>query len=597
MDGEKRNILEEITVWYLAVLTALLPVKFGSLLGVPQAPVLIPEDAFTAALITWPTSWFPIASGCGMILAFAAFIRKVRLKEPPFIFLLCTMALGAVSLLGLIRASCREYGIIECTYLLGLSAYAGSIYLAFACSHQAGKRLLGGLLTGFVITVYLGLAQILWEFDQQAAYIAEQEAAGMEIRFDLKARMLDRRVFAGFALCNTLAGYLVAVFPLLLAVLWQFLRQKKASILFAVGGLAIACIAFFPVYVGTGSRAGFLTALIAMAIFVILFTRHKWLCFTVLAIAVLIIAVGGWYTITQGRGTASMEVRADYIARASEMMLANPLCGTGWGDFFHDYTKIKKIDSAEAPHTPHNFLLALGSQCGFPGFLIALAVMLYPLIIGAQYIWTARRKRRGFPLRIGAAWLGLTAFYLHAMLDAHLQVPGAMATAFFLGFYLLAETHFRRIRTMPGVVIWSVRLILLLFAAWAIYWGMILWRGDVSYAVLTEVCQSGQSNAVENALHQAIADKPWSPFPYLAAGDYYMARNRLVLAKDNFTEALTLSPERAATYQRLAQIAQRRGDMDTALKMIDRAIELFPKHKGYRELRTELEQEKITAVK
>ena len=69
-----------------------------------------------------------------------------------------------------------------------------------------------------------------------------------------------------------------------------------------------------------------------------------------------------------------MEVRADYIARASEMMLANPLCGTGWGDFFHDYTKIKKIDSAEAPHTPHNFLLALGSQCGFPGFLIALAV-------------------------------------------------------------------------------------------------------------------------------------------------------------------------------------------------------------------------------
>ena len=90
--------------------------------------------------------------------------------------------------------------------------------------------------------------------------------------------------------------------------------------------------------------------------------------------------------------------------------------------------------------------------------------------------------------------------------------------------------------------------------------------------------------AVARLLRENDAAKPCSPFPWEAAGDYYLRFGDVPAAEHCYREALKRSECRPAIYRRLFEIEYARGDREAARKSLKRMYELFPTNPRYREL-------------
>jgi cytochrome c-type biogenesis protein CcmH/NrfG len=578
----------------ILLFTFILPLKLGGIVGVPEATSLFTDQIFAYLIISWPIFLFPLISGILLILALIAFPFKTISfgKDKSLIVASLWGFLAFISILGAVNATVWDFVIMEVTHLFGLAAYVLTIYLFLKNVPKARTMLIYSILAGLLVSVYVGLEQYFVGFAEMREYIAEQEkTSGIASDGTLKARIFDDRLNAPFTSSNSLAGYLLLTMPLCIVTLWKLCAKveppKMARLIFIP--IVVACLFF--VFFATKTRGAFLSLILAGGIFIVFFPVKKWIRWSIIITAPLMVIAGIVYIYKFGRGFSSMQVRVDYIWVSLQLLFKHPFAGTGWGDFFYDYMKIKTIQSYEAPHTPHNLFLAFGGQAGILALLASIGALFYPLWLGAKKIRSLIAEHNYMQEDIALVF-GLTAFLFHAMLDIDLQVPGLIATAAAITLLLAMP-----IKNEDESSKLSQRLtacfIALIIALSAILGGWHLVSSEYIFSKLTDTCILSKKTPeqivntspedVYEKLDAAIKARPYSPFPYSTAGAFYMGTRRLDRAESCYKEALKLAPDCAAYYFRLFHLQKIQGQTEEANKNLKKAQELFPNNPKYRE--------------
>ena len=583
-----KKILQTAAEAWMLFLSFLLPLKFGIFAGLPEATAFFPGDLFSYMVVNWPATAFGLMTAPALLLCLAAFPEACgRYKTLSWSFaLLWSVGLLLGALPGLCGISSWDFAVLQFNHFGGIGCYALAVYLLAAGSAARRRH----LVTAFLLTVWMGIEQYFWGFARSRAYLEEQAANGVIVGEVLQARTDDNRVFATFTSCNSLAGYLLLLTPLIAVLAWKLGRKVEpariSKVLFAAvagGGGAI-------VFLLTKSRAGFLALALTTVLVLLTIPLKRWKKAVLIGGIVCFALAGTWYIHAHGRGFLSMTARADYLRSSAILLASSPLTGCGWGEFFFEHVRIKKVQDKEAAHDPHN-LLATQAQAGTGAVLIALAGMLLPFAV-----WYCRRKRGVLTVEDHAVIIGMTAFLLHAMMDIDVQIPGLMASYFALATLFLCRETAEEMPELPRrkTVIAAVVCAGILLAGWTWYSSSRELRGEMALEALQSVTRLREltpeermqvtPDRVNRALLNAVAARPYSSQPWSSAGDYYFSIGDLDQADALYAEAVKRAPKRASLYAVRAKVALLRGNRAAAAELLKKAAGLFPNHPGYKAL-------------
>lgn len=574
-----RENLRKISIALTALLTFLLPLKCGNMIlpGVPQS---WPDGAVGWIVTAPPAAFFVLTSAFLLLLALAAFgAPKFSGRSAGAALLALWWLLPAVSLLGWIRASNLEYGVVMLGYFLGLSAYAGTV--AVILTHRgsrAGSLLLSAACAGVLVTALVGVHQYFFGFDDLREFVLEQEKkSGMKFSDDFKARIWDKRTYATFTFASALAGCLLLLGPAAVLRLHQWgdrlePRQLSRRLLAGLGAVLLTGI-----FLSTKGRGAFLAGLVTLALAGLCRVKGVRGKLAVLALLLAAVAAGAWYIHHAGRGFGSMTERVGYWITSADMIREAPLTGSGWGDFMHHHAKVKFLGNTELARDPHNLVASFAASMGVPGLLFALLLLGLPL-------WAARRVPGSGSPEKKLLLAGLTAFSLHTCMDLDLLVPGLMALMILVQFLLVlpetptAESVSGAARKLLAA--WGVA-VALTAAAGAVY------RSLAEEAQETLLQESGQAVGelpvptasparVRQLVERAAKIAPYAAEPYMAGGNYMMKSGTPAEAEHYYRKALALSPEYYLIYLRLSEVAALRGDAAKAETLRGEARKRFP---------------------
>lgn len=633
------GVLSLIAVFF----TFLLPLKFGSIACIPER-VFFPTNLITWFIFIWPPSLFPLLSSL-FSMAVVAVCPPPHMWRHRLTLVLVWTLLGLVSIIGFLNASVHDFPLLEVMHFSGIALFGLSIFCLIETRPEICEWLFIAIILGVLLSAILGFQQYWEGFEATKNYVYQQELrTGLRITGDLRSRIMETRVFSTFALCNSFAAHLILTIPLCIWGLLRNLNVLKAAIVLyltaALIGAVSYCDNFFMhfflsfAYVSTavvvllykdicgkirkilasimcllsvlllssmlyytGSRAAII-AFGAAAILILVVLPFPKKVRVIMACLIPVITVFFFYTVSKGRNIASLAVRFDYFLASLKMFAEHPFSGTGWGDFFHEYTRIKLFPNPEAPHSPHNFIMDFTSQTGFLGLLISSMALFIPLYI----IFCEIRKKNQAEVMQGrnmVILLGWFAWGLHALADINSQIPGSVAT----GITMLMLMSFAPEKTETSKtpkVPWNRKVAFLwyfvfsLLIALTMSFSIYRIRGELAFCGLQSLCEPNfatreEINAipfskVENALASCRQYMPYSPFPWASAGNFAEERGFWGMAEQYHKKAIELSPERSAFYYRLYITQMILGKKEEAKAGIKKARELFPNNLKYRNI-------------
>ncbi|MEI6425420.1 MAG: Wzy polymerase domain-containing protein, partial [Lentisphaerota bacterium] len=294
-----------------------------------------------------------------------------------------------------------------------------------------------------------------------------------------------------------------------------------------------------------------------------------------------------------------MSVRLDYFSVAARIFSDNILCGTGWGDFFHQYTIFKTFPGTEAPHSSHNFILDFASQTGIAGLLISVLALAFPAYIVLKKIRGSgnySKHAENFAIILG--WL---AWGFHSIADINIQIPGTVATALVM-ITLLKVTEDSSVERVAGKKLEATwRLLVCFIIAFTFWISYNRMNGEYLFSQEMKLCEPNYSasekkapptrDQIELAVRRAADALPYSPFPCASAGTYFQSTQNWAAAENYFRKASELSPERSSFYHRLFISQMMLGKKQEALENIEKAKALFPNSEEYKSSYEKLKQQ------
>ena len=266
------------------------------------------------------------------------------------------------------------------------------------------------------------------EIEKQIAALPPETAAKVrELPLELVKRMYSTRLYGRMFYPNALAGVILLLLPVSLALLLGQARWGRLRIALALGLAAVgsACLYW------SGSKAGWLIAIVLPGAWFLHLPLSRKLKLS-LAVAAMVLGLAGFavkYPDYLDRGATSVGARFGYWRAAAQTAMEEPLLGTGPGTFQLAY-KRHRGPGAEQTRLTHNDYLQQASDSGWPGFA------LYAAFIGGA-AWVLARRRMDDPLLI-AARLGLLAWALQGCVEFGLYIPALAWPAWLMLGWLLA---------------------------------------------------------------------------------------------------------------------------------------------------------------
>jgi len=342
-------------------------------------------------------------------------------------------------------------------------------YFLGACLFGSGRALnflLVGILAAFTFCLVRAVDQRIFEYPQSRQILVQGERTGWtnfppEMLRQMKqdgsvittngvvvanpailAKFSKGRVNGTLVYPNALAGIILLLFPVSIALAFSSTKKLKPPIRFSVIALALFLggVGFF----WTGSKLGWL---IAIAIGGLCLFRMDWPTRLKFAVLGLIILTGlGIFAVRFqnyfAKGATSAVARFDYWRAAAQTTLANPLAGTGPGTFQRPYAKIRedmaaqnpKLELPEMARLAHNDYLEQFSDSGIPGGIFYAAWIFLALATIARHIW-----KSGNQITF-AIFAGLLGWFAQGTGEFGLYIPALAWTAFTLLGGLLALT-------------------------------------------------------------------------------------------------------------------------------------------------------------
>ena len=267
------------------------------------------------------------------------------------------------------------------------------------------------------------------EIEKQIATLPPGTAAKVrQLPIELVKRMYSTRLYGHMFYPNALAGVILLLLPVSLALVlgqgrWRLPRAVLALGLAAVG---LACLYW------SGSKAGWLIAIALLGAWFLHFPLPVKLKISLVG-AAMVIGLFGFavkYADYFDRGATSVGARFGYWSAAAQTAMKEPLLGTGPGTFQIAY-KRHRAPGAEPTRLTHNDYLQQASDSGWPGFA------LYAAFIGGAG-WVLARRRLDDPLLI-AVRLGLLAWLLQGFVEFGLYIPALAWPAWLMLGWLLAS--------------------------------------------------------------------------------------------------------------------------------------------------------------
>ncbi len=293
------------------------------------------------------------------------------------------LALG-VGLISGLFSGCPQASI---TTLLRWLAYAAVFLLAVWVGSSASARRLAvrALCAGALpIALYgvlqyaavLDLLRLQIESDKDKALA--QVGATEQDYYALLQRTRSKRVFATFALPNSLAGFLLIVIPPSVALL-VLARRLPARIVLGASVLAML-LGFFLTF----SKGGWLAGALVLLLFFLTqgwgWLKRHWVAAGAVVLAAVLAFSAGVLSSPTLRGrivsmrrelAGSARVRTQYWTAGLPMWGTRPVLGVGPGNYANHYM-IHKSVAAEEVKSAHNDYLQILAECG-PFALIGYA--------------------------------------------------------------------------------------------------------------------------------------------------------------------------------------------------------------------------------
>ncbi|MCQ2378201.1 MAG: O-antigen ligase family protein [Victivallaceae bacterium] len=557
-----RTVAEDISGALIVSATALAALKFGTLAALPEEPAFFPRTAMEFIVAGFPASSFGIVAALALLTALLSgrttdFDGGSGRTAALFAFVFPAAALvGAVN-------SLRSWIVAD--YLHHFIAVGALVLAAEIWSRNRPERknaLFFAAAAGCIAVALAALDQYFFSLDATRALVREEMSRGVHYSEAMLAKLYDDRVFATMTSANILAGFLLLGAPV--AVVAAYEAAKKFSPRAAFAAAAIAGTLMFAVFLLTKTRGAFLAAILT-ALFVC-WTGQCAKKYKILAAvaAVAVIATGGYYIQTYGRGFSSAAERTGYVSTVAAVAAEHPVAGGGWGSFFIEHMKRKTSATDETPRDPHNVVLSFVAQCGIPAGL-AVGVALGCVVLRLY------RRRKNSPWN-GAVFVGATGFLLHSMIEINHMAPGSFALLGILA--VAAADNDADAKRRRGENFFRAAGMILAVAALLLSRGLM--RRDLAFTRYVEAVESGDETAAHARLPGMLAAAPDAPFVREAAGDAAWSRGRFGEAESFWREAWKLAPDNPATCQRLALAARRRGDEKEAEQWEKKERELFP---------------------
>ena len=290
-----------------------------------------------------------------------------------------------------------------------------------------------GILAGFLMVLLSAFQQHFGGLEDTRRYFFLYVYPNRElIPPDLLKKMTSNRVFGTLFYPNTLAGVILILLPIALALIWTlregFTAGARALLMTMTGGAALACLYW------SGSKSGWLLMLgagLIAAMFLPFRSRLK----LILVGSVLVLGLAGFfwrYSVYFNRGATSVEARFDYWRAALQTVEERPVFGTGPGTFGVAYRKVKQPKS-EMAKLAHNDYLQQASDSGVAGFLAYAGLVFGSLVYGFP------RKGLKEGLIKPAVWLGLIGWAGQSLVEFGLYIPAVSWLTFSLMGWLLGR--------------------------------------------------------------------------------------------------------------------------------------------------------------
>jgi O-antigen ligase len=247
--------------------------------------------------------------------------------------------------------------------------------------------------------------------------------------------MLDPRAYGWFHSPNVLANYTVMILGLALGLLWlRWRRSPQGSwpaTVTALGRdrvvLILSIISLLGALYASGSRNGYLVALVLIVWWLVNLRQYRWVCYGGWVIcggllsSVLTVGIGGrqlsWDWVTD-------DPRVYVWRLALRLIQADPWLGHGLGNYKFLYDgSVPGYDGM--PHA-HNLWLSLGAEAGIPA-AIALTVIVgwicYRAVRRCQQLAVGDRNR-SLMMVYGGCFLAVTLFGLFdvTLYDARINI-------------------------------------------------------------------------------------------------------------------------------------------------------------------------------
>lgn len=610
----KRRPLAIIAEVYVLFLTFLLPLKFGTLSGVPEIPATYWNNFIGLFVGAWPVLTFPVFAGFGLALSLLfACPRKVQNVYLILAGLLWILFTGC-SLAGIVHSTTWDFYEHNVIYVFGTSAYALSLAILF--SHDPGfrKYVLCVFMASFVLSLYSAMMQYTVGFADMTEYYEKRKLeSGGQFYFDKFGRRLaEYRVSADFSSGNAYSGYLLLIFPIAISLLCiaggRVTPPLPARIILMLPATAL----FLFLLRQTKSRGCFLALIAGCIVTALAFKYRKKILIGICTFFACSFA-GFCLLIAFDRGPKSILFRLDYFKAAIRMMFDYPLFGTGWGEFFHNYFVYKDLINDEAPHTPHNFPLTIGSQCGIVSFIVAVSILLLPFLVSFFLLKKAasekrvtQEERENFILKVGLT-TGFSAWCFHSLCEIDFETPACFCTAAAVAFIILSDRKTNELlpsfsleafsvkKYFMAVKIFSIAFFLLSvlgILAWISWKSPSLITAEMAFdrlftAVNPHFGRMGEKMAQPEEAQKIFLDTvqrmPRSPFPWDTFSHYVAAMGPLYAeeAIALVDEARKRSPRRASYYFRQSQAYRRLGNLPKAVEMLKKAQQCSPKNPEY----------------
>ena len=593
------NKLRRIPRVLLMALTFLLPLKFGSAACTPEMPMSYWTDPVAILIASWPVLLFPFFSAAVL----AVCIICLPKPERPCRELRCYGWLWGLVILacltGWIRSTTWDFAAQNTAHLLGLLCWALALVRALESDPGFARCLIGSLIAGLLFSVYSAFNQYLSGFEDTLNFVRKREARlGISLLDgQFGSRLKEARVSGDFSICNSYAGYLILVFPVAIAWLWNLGGKIKPQLPSRLILTLPAAGVFLFLLKETGSRGGVLGLLAGLFLLLPgsnLARKWKIMLWSLVPVA----GAGFWLLLRFGRGFNSLLIRLDYFQAAFRMVLLRPFTGAGWGEFLNDYLILKNVVNDEAPHSPHNFILTLGSQCGFPALLLTTILLAAPLAAALIVLYRKYRKDRLENCALEVAYVcGLGAWTFHSMVELNYETPGSVGVAVVLSALILNHTWPDGLVPQRGKIIDSAAgrtAFLLLCGAAAgctlVYLPQLI-RAEMNYDALFCLTDPRFSASADGSRPQpavvldllARCDSR-SPFPSASAATYFFSLGPYHTEKalELLDQAIERTPKRSAYYFRKHQLLRLMpGRKEDAEKALLKARELSPKNPQY----------------